>query len=196
MADEATPITAAYAERERRSVYYFDKTLAGQRQWYSCKGASYKRRGELLGLFIIAAGALTAFIPAFGASPAVGILTGALGALIAIVEGWQRIARYAEGWMAYRVASEKMKREQRLYLTGAGPYRTVAGEDDAFLLFVEAIEAIIAEEQQIYWRERTTASGPAAPTVTGAGRAGQADMQPGEAVATATSTPASSALSS
>lgn len=180
MTDEAPPITAAYAERERRSVYYFDKTLAGQRQWYSRNGTAYKRRGELLGLFIISAGALTAFIPAFGAAPWVGIVTGALGALIAIVEGWQRIARYAEGWMAYRVASERMKREQRLYLTGAGHYRTVAGEDDAFLLFVEAIEAIIAEEQQIYWRERVPPSAEPASAGTVAARAGQADTQSSE----------------
>jgi hypothetical protein len=48
-----------------------------------------------------------------------------------------------------------MKREQRLYLTGAGPYRGVA-DDTAFLQFVEAIEAVIAEEQQIYWRDRVT----------------------------------------
>ncbi|HJS84481.1 MAG TPA: DUF4231 domain-containing protein [Acetobacteraceae bacterium] len=161
MADDARPITASYAERERRCAFYFDRTLAGQRQWYGRKASAYKRRAEALALLVIAAGALVAFIPAFGADPWVRITTGALGALVAVMEGWQRTARYAESWTAYRVASEKMKREQRLYLTGAGPYRGATDEDAAFLRFVEAIEAVIAEEQQIYWRDRGTETRPA-----------------------------------
>ena len=71
----------------------------------------------------------------------------------ALAEGWQRIARYGETWISYRTASERMKREQRLYVNGAGAYRNV-DEDEAYLRFVEAIEAIIAEEQQIYWQNR------------------------------------------
>ena len=71
------------------------------------------------------------------------------------MEGWQRISRYGETWTAYRTASERMKREQRLYVNGAGAYRNV-DEDEAYLRFVEAIEAIIAEEQQIYWQNRGT----------------------------------------
>ncbi len=156
MTEDARPITAAYAERERRCAFYFENTLAGQRQWYGRKASAFKQRAEVLGLVIIAAGALVAFIPVFGAEPWSRIATGALGAVVAIVEGWQRIARYAEGWTVYRMASEKMKREQRLYLTGAGGYRGVADEDAAFVQFVEAIEAVIAEEQQIYWRDRVT----------------------------------------
>ena len=46
-----------------------------------------------------------------------------------------------------------MKREQRLYVNGAGTYRNVE-EDEAYLRFVEAIEGILAEEQQIYWQSR------------------------------------------
>jgi hypothetical protein len=46
-----------------------------------------------------------------------------------------------------------MKREQRLYVNGAGAYREV-DEDEAYLRFVEAIEAVLAEEQQIYWQNR------------------------------------------
>jgi hypothetical protein len=76
-----------------------------------------------------------------------------LGAIVVLFEGWQRISRYGETWTAYRTASERMKREQRLYVNGAGSYRNVE-EDEAYLRFVEAIEAIVAEEQQIYWQNR------------------------------------------
>jgi hypothetical protein len=46
-----------------------------------------------------------------------------------------------------------MKRERRLYTHGAGSYRGLP-EREAYLAFVEAIEGIIAEEQNIFWRER------------------------------------------
>jgi hypothetical protein len=75
------------------------------------------------------------------------------GALVILSEGWQRIARYGETGVAYRTASECMKRERRLYLNGAGAYRDL---DDAaaFLQLVESTETILADEQQVYWRNR------------------------------------------
>jgi hypothetical protein len=45
--------------------------------------------------------------------------------------------------------------QQRLYVNGAGAYRQV-DEDEAYLRFVEAIEAVLAEEQQIYWQTRVS----------------------------------------
>jgi len=45
-----------------------------------------------------------------------------------------------------------MKRERRLYSHGAGSYRGLP-EREAYLTFVEAIEGIIAEEQNIFWRD-------------------------------------------
>src|SRR3712207_7023039 len=50
--------------------------------------------------------------------------------------------------------SKRMKRERRLYVNGAGEYRGLVDEEEAFLRFVESVEAIIAEEQQIYWSRR------------------------------------------
>ena len=61
--------------------------------------------------------------------------------------------RYSETWISYRTASERMKRERRLYSHGAGSYRGLP-EREAYLTFVEAIEGIIAEEQNIFWRDR------------------------------------------
>jgi hypothetical protein len=46
-----------------------------------------------------------------------------------------------------------MKRERRLYTHGAGAYRGLP-DREAYLTFVEAIEGIIAEEQNIFWRDR------------------------------------------
>src|SRR5689334_2487369 len=155
MADQARERDPRAKAREDRAEQYFDQDLKGQRRWYSERASSYKQRAQVLGLLVIGAGAATSFVQVFAVLPWVPVVTAALGAVVVLIEGWQRIARYGETWTAYRTASERMKREQRLYVNGAGTYRNV-DEDEAYLRFVEAIEAIIAEEQQIYWQNRGT----------------------------------------
>ncbi len=140
-------------ERDALAERYFKNDLADQRRWYSEKAGLFKTRSELLALLTIALGALITFIQVFGAAPWVPIVSGSIGAIVAIAAGWQRIARYSETWVSYRTASERMKRERRLYTHGAGSYRGLP-EREAYLTFVEAIEGIIAEEQNIFWRER------------------------------------------
>jgi Protein of unknown function (DUF4231) len=71
----------------------------------------------------------------------------------------------ARTWIAYRTASERMKRERRLYLNGAGAYRGL-DDDTAYLQLVESVEAILAEEQQVYWRNRGGQDGAARQTNT------------------------------
>jgi hypothetical protein len=110
---------------------------------------------QLLAFVVIGAGTATTFVQVFTSATWVRVLTAGLGALVALAEGWQRIARYGETWIAYRTASERMKRERRLYLNGAGSYREL-DDDAAYLQLVESVEAILAEEQQVYWRNRGT----------------------------------------
>jgi hypothetical protein len=139
--------------RDALAEQYFKNDLSDQRTWYSQRAGLYKTRSELLALLIIVLGASISFIQVFGAAPWVPIVSGSIGAVVAIAAGWQRIARYSETWTSYRTASERMKRERRLYTHGAGSYRGLP-EREAYLTFVEAIEGIIAEEQNIFWRER------------------------------------------
>jgi Protein of unknown function (DUF4231) len=153
MADQARERDPRAKAREDRAEQYFDQDLKGQRRWYSERASSYKQRAQVLGLLVIGAGAATSFVQVFAVLPWVPVVTAALGAVVVLIEGWQRIARYGETWTAYRTASERMKREQRLYVNGAGTYRNVE-EDEAYLRFVEGIEGILAEEQQIYWQNR------------------------------------------
>jgi hypothetical protein len=140
-------------ERDALAEQYFKNDLADQRTWYSQKAGLYKTRSEQLALLTIVLGALITLIQVFGAAPWMPIVSGAIGAIITIAAGWQRIARYSETWTSYRTASERMKRERRLYTHGAGSYRGLP-EREAYLTFVEAIEGIISEEQNIFWRER------------------------------------------
>jgi hypothetical protein len=140
-------------ERDALAERYFKNDLADQRRWYSEKAGLYKTRSELLALLTIALGALITFLQVFGTAWWVPIVSGSIGAIVAIAAGWQRIARYSETWVSYRTASERMKRERRLYTHGAGSYRGLP-EREAYLTFVEAVEGVIAEEQNIFWRDR------------------------------------------
>jgi Protein of unknown function (DUF4231) len=140
-------------ERDALAERYFKNDLADQRRWYGEKAGLFKTRSELLALLTIVLGSLITFIQVFGAAPWVPVVSGSIGAVVAIAAGWQRIARYSETWISYRTASERMKRERRLYTHGAGSYRGLP-DREAYLTFVEAIEGIIAEEQNIFWRER------------------------------------------
>jgi hypothetical protein len=143
----------AAKQRDELAERYFKNDLADQRRWYSEKAGSYKTRSELLALLTIVLGALITFLQVFGTAWWVPIVSGSIGAIVAIAAGWQRIARYSETWVSYRTASERMKRERRLYTHGAGSYRGLP-EREAYLTFVEAIEGVIAEEQNIFWRDR------------------------------------------
>jgi hypothetical protein len=76
------------------------KTSKGQREWYGKRASAYKNWTELLGLVVIAAGAATSFFQVFTPATWVPAVTAGLGALVTLSEGWQRIARYGETWVA------------------------------------------------------------------------------------------------
>jgi F0F1-type ATP synthase assembly protein I len=144
----------AVEARDAFAEAYFKKDLADQRAWYSQKAGLFKQRAELLALLTIMLGALITFIQVFGQAPWVPIVSGLIGAIVAVAAAWQRIARYQETWISYRTASERMKSECRVVTHGAGSYRGLAAHD-ARIAFVEAIDRIIAEEQNIFWRDRS-----------------------------------------
>ena len=122
-----------------------------------------KKRGEVIAFVVILLGAATAFIQALPDGAWKSIVSAGFGSLIVIFEGWKKIVRYDETWRAYRVASERMKHERRLYLNAAGHYQEL-DEEAAKKLFVTAVEDIISEEQQIFWssRELKPAQAPSA----------------------------------
>lgn len=149
-----TECNSPAAMRERRAERYFEHDLNGQRRWYSEHARRSKILARALGIILIMSGAMTTFFQVFGQASWVPVSTAFLGVSVALIEGWRHIARYDETWATYQVANERMKRERRLYANGAGSYRDLTDEEAMFVHFVEAVEAIIAEEQQIYWRDR------------------------------------------
>ena len=148
-------------ERQQRADEYFKVHLNGQREWYSQKASSYKQWGQILSVVVIAGGALVSVVqllPTGAEARWATILTVFLGLIITLAKGVDRIGKFEESWVSYRKASESMKREYRLYINNAGIYAVVDDEEQAYRRFVEQVEQIIAEEQQIFWQNRDAVS--------------------------------------
>jgi hypothetical protein len=164
MGNEGTSTEAAVDERTAgriaRAKRYLDEHLQDQRGWYSKKASRFKRWAQWLAVTVLAAGGLTTVVQVVPAELWVKLVTAALGLIVVLAKGVERIWNFEETWLGYRKASERMKREYRLYINGAGAYREIEDEDQAYLRFVEAIEQIIAEEQQIYWQSRAGGGRP------------------------------------
>lgn len=160
--NKATPKRVAMAQQ------YFEErhNLDGQEQWYSQKASRNKAWHQRLGFIVIAAGTATSLVQIWAPSPPdvpvhwVTIVTAVLGAIVVLAKGIERIWSFDDTWSTYRQASEAMKREQRLFINGAGPYADVPDNEAAYVLFVNNVETIIAEEQKSYWaiREESSAS--------------------------------------
>ncbi len=148
--------------RATMAKQYFEEkyNLDGQERWYSSKASRNKAWHQWLGFIVIAAGAGTSLFQIWAPSPPdapvhwVTILTAVLGAIVVLAKGIERIWNFDDTWAAYRQASEAMKREQRLFINGAGPYADTPEDEAAYVLFVNQVERIIAEEQKSFWATR------------------------------------------
>lgn len=147
------------ANNEQRAAreQYADqlKEFNSQKSWYSGRAGQFKSRAQRLDLLIIAAGALVTALPAAGkvlgttAELVVDFALIALGVTIVVSQGIQRVFRYAEVWPEYRLASERMKREWRLFINSAPPYNS--DEDTARTSYVCRLDEIMADEQKIFF---------------------------------------------
>jgi len=143
-----------YPERKRRADRYFEVHLGNQRNWYSKNAGKSKRWTNFLAFVVLACGAATTVIQLFEGQPWLPLTTAILGAVVVLTKGLESIGRYQENWGGFRKASEGMKREYRLFINNAGDYGDAEGEDEAYRWFVEAVEKVIAEEQNQFWEGR------------------------------------------
>ncbi|WP_089945033.1 DUF4231 domain-containing protein [Candidatus Entotheonella palauensis] len=133
---------------------YFNEDLNKQHNWYDKQASLQKKWANRLSLTVIAFGALTSSVA--GLEPTgfnYNILIAVLGVLVVIAQGILRIWRYDETWVEYRMASERMLRERRLFINAVGPYADIADEEESLRYFIEATEQIIAAEQKVYFKQ-------------------------------------------
>ena len=114
--------------------------LDDQIGWYDKNSAYCQRAFKSLKLLTIATAAL---IPLFAGLGAPAWATGALGALVVVLEATQQLNQYHANWIAYRSTAEALKHEKHLHLALAGPYADVANPDS---LLAERVEGLVSQE--------------------------------------------------
>ena len=114
--------------------------LEDQIGWYDKKSAYCQRMFKTLKLLTMTA---AAFIPLFAGLDAPSWATGALGALVVVLEATQQLNQYHANWIAYRSTAEALKHEKHLHLALAGPYADVANPD---ALLAERVEGLVSQE--------------------------------------------------
>jgi len=122
--------------------------LDDQINWYDRKSRYSQRmfKGMKVGTIVISVSipllaAYSSYRPIPG--PLVALITGTLGAGIALLEAIQQLNQYHHNWITYRSTAEALKHEKYLYLAGAGPY---AAADNPKALLAERVESLVSQE--------------------------------------------------
>jgi Protein of unknown function (DUF4231) len=152
--NDKTNWKASIESRGERADYYFQTILKNQREWYSKKAGRQKNWHLFFAITVILLGIVISFLQVYDGAEAyiVRYATAALGAAVTMLRAADTLLHPGETWQGYRKASENMKREYRLYINNADTYTNAPNEDAAYRLFVERVETVLAEEQQLFWQ--------------------------------------------
>ena len=69
----------------------------------------------------------------------------ALGACVAVLEGFEQLGQHNNLWTSYRSTAEYLKHEKYLFLASSGPYRNLK-TDDALKRLAERVEEQVSTE--------------------------------------------------
>ncbi len=127
-----------------REDEYLEQRLSNQINWYDRKSAAAQASYKRLRLFEIIAAATIPFLAGLtDRHPAITVVVGALGVLVAVLAGMMGLFRFQETWTEYRAVAETLRQEKYLYLAGTGPYHD---DEERFERLVERTEAILSSE--------------------------------------------------
>ena len=154
-------MTNADAPRGARTETQSDPTierLEDQIRWYGDKSRYNQSMFKWLKTATIVAA--VAIPLCAGRGERLAIIAGALGALIALIEGVQQLNQYQQNWITYRSTCEALKHEKYLYLANAGPY---ASAENPKALLAERVESQVSQEHAKW---AATQQQPAKPQAT------------------------------
>lgn len=130
--------------------------LIDQQDWYDSKSQYCQRWYKRLKMAQIT---LAVLIPATSLlSPECAKWAASIaGILIAVLEAVQQMNQYSTLWVTYRATAERLKHEQYLFLSIAGPYKGIA-ESDRLVALAERVEEHVSTEHANWFNEtrRTT----------------------------------------
>jgi hypothetical protein len=123
--------------------------LEGQINWYDRKSRYNQRmfKGMKTATIVISVSipvfaAYVSYRPIGGPS-LVALITGILGAAIALLEAIQQLNQYHHNWITYRATAEALKHEKYSFLSKAGPY---AAAENPKALLAERVESSVSQE--------------------------------------------------
>lgn len=132
--------------------------LIDQRDWYDSKSQHCQRWYKRLKLAQVVLAVLipaTSLLPAECAKWAASIA----GILIAVLEAAQQMNQYSTLWVTYRATAERLKHEQYLFLSSAGPYKGLA-EADRLIALAERVEEHVSTEHANWFNETRRSTNP------------------------------------
>lgn len=116
--------------------------LEDQIKWYGRKSGYNQRMFKRLKILTIVASVSIPLCAGLLVSR-FAVITGILGALIALTEAIQQLNQYQQNWISYRSTCEALRHEKYLYLANAGPY---AAADNPRALLAERVESQVSQE--------------------------------------------------
>jgi hypothetical protein len=122
--------------------------LEDQIGWYDRKASWNEGMFKRLRIATIV---MSSSIPLSAAFVKYALITGALGALIALFEGLQQLNQHHQNWITYRSTAEGLKHEKYLFLSMAGSY---ASSTNPKTLLAERIESLVSQEHSKWTAER------------------------------------------
>jgi hypothetical protein len=125
--------------------------LIDQRRWYDSKSRHCQRWYKLLKITQVTLAVLipaTSLLPAWYAKLAASIA----GISIAVLEAVQQMNQYSTLWVTYRATAERLKHEQYLFLSSAGPFKGLA-ESDRLVALAERVEEHVSTEHANWFNE-------------------------------------------
>jgi hypothetical protein len=119
--------------------------LEDQINWYDRESTGSKRMFKRLKTATLAISVSIPLSAAFATRYPLytGVITGAMGASIALLEGLQQLNQYHQNWITFRSTAEALKHEKFLFLSTAGPYVSVSNPKS---LLAERIESLVSQE--------------------------------------------------
>lgn len=140
--------------------------LEEQINWYSKESRRSKKMFRWMKTATLTISVLIPLTAAFVAlypvitNIATGVITGAMGASIALLEGLQQLNQYHQNWITYRSTAEALKHEKYLYMSNAGHY---GAADNPKALLAERVESLVSQEHAKWATVQEQTPKPAGP---------------------------------
>lgn len=120
---------------------YLGRRIGERLRWYDKRAKQAKGAHRALEYIAVFGSVSLVLLLHVHEIPRLGLA--ALAAIVTLALAVERIGKYGELWMAYRLTREALEAEVELYKNGAGPYRE--GTDQNKRL-VERVEQLLSKE--------------------------------------------------